>query len=181
MLGRRFGGVTCRLASVVDDGDFGITHVISGNDHRPNGELDRRLHDALGTRPPEHVHHGLLVGESATVAALRDVGIPAEAVRAYLEELGLPAHDVHYDLARIRRLALDAIAALDETELASRRSACRSRRSRPCGGRAIFARRASTPLRSSSRPRPNPPPRRRRSSASPSSRGSSTRARPSGS
>jgi hypothetical protein len=41
-------------------------------------------------------------------------------VRAYLEELGLPAHDVRYDPARIRRLALDAIAALDDTELAGR-------------------------------------------------------------
>jgi hypothetical protein len=46
------------------------------------------------------------------------MGIPASAVRAYLDELGLPRHDVHYDLPRLRRLALDAIGALGEAELA---------------------------------------------------------------
>ena len=73
-------------------------------------------------QPPEYVHHGLILGadgkklskraEGATVASLRDAGIPAEAVRAYLEELGLPKHDVHLDLARIRRLAIEAIEAM---------------------------------------------------------------------
>jgi hypothetical protein len=46
------------------------------------------------------------------------MGIPASAVRAYLEELGLPRHDVHYDLPRLRRLALDTIGALADDELA---------------------------------------------------------------
>jgi len=41
-------------------------------------------------------------------------------VRRYLEELGLPKHDVHYDLARIRRLAIEAIGALSDEELAVR-------------------------------------------------------------
>ena len=106
---REDGSATYQLASVVDDVDFGITHVVRGNDHRPNEPLHRRLHEALGTTPPEYVHHGLILGadgkklskraEGATVASLRDAGIPAEAVRAYLEELGLPKHDVHLDLA----------------------------------------------------------------------------------
>ena len=96
----RTGRATYHLASVVDDVDFGITHVVRGNDHRPNEALHRRLHEALGTRPPEYVHHGLILGEDgkklskrargSTVADLREAGIPAEAVRAYLEELGLP-------------------------------------------------------------------------------------------
>jgi glutamyl-tRNA synthetase len=127
---REDGTATYHLASVVDDADFGITHVIRGNDHRPNEQLHRRLHEALGTRPPEYVHHGLILGpdgkklskraEGATVASLRGAGIPAEAVRSYLEELGIPAHDVHYDLPRIRRLAIDAIAAMSDEELAAR-------------------------------------------------------------
>jgi glutamyl-tRNA synthetase len=130
MLWRDDGSPTYHLASVVDDIDFGITHVVRGNDHRPNEHLHRRVHEALGTRPPEYVHHGLLLGddgkklskraEGATVADLRDAGIPAEAVRAYLEELGLPRHDVHYDLGRIRRLSLDTIASLPDEELAAR-------------------------------------------------------------
>jgi glutamyl-tRNA synthetase len=127
---REDGTATYHLASVVDDADFGITHVIRGNDHRPNEQLHRRLHRALGTTPPEYVHHGLILGtdgkklskraEGATVASLREAGIPAEAVRGYLEELAMPTHDVQYDLPRIRRLATDAIATFSDEELASR-------------------------------------------------------------
>ncbi len=122
------GSATYQLASVVDDIDFGITHVVRGNDHRPNEALHARLHRALGTEPPEYVHHGLLLGEDgkklskraegATVAALREEGIPPQALRAYLDELGLPKHDVRYDLGRVRRLAIDAIAAMPDEELA---------------------------------------------------------------
>jgi glutamyl-tRNA synthetase len=136
-LGERFDGITLlredgtatyHLASVVDDADFGITHIVRGFDHRPNEELHRRLFQALGATPPEFVHHGLILGDDgkklakrapgATVAALREAGIPGEAVRRYLEELGVPQHDVHYDLPRIRRLAIEAIEAMDDEELA---------------------------------------------------------------
>jgi glutamyl/glutaminyl-tRNA synthetase len=75
------------------------------------------------------VHHGLILGPDgkklskraagATIASLRDEGIPAQAVRAYLEELGLPRHDVHLDLARVRRLAVEAIGAMSDEELAA--------------------------------------------------------------
>src|SRR5438105_43584 len=138
-LGERFDGITLvredgsptyHLATVVDDVDFGITHVVRGNDHRPNEALHRRLFEVLGAKPPEFVHHGLILGqdgkklskraEGATVASLRETGIPAEAVRRYLEELGLPKHDVHYDLRRIRRLAIEAIGAMSDEELADR-------------------------------------------------------------
>src|SRR3954470_18909254 len=136
-LGARFEGITLlredgtatyHLASVVDDIDFGITHVVRGNDHRPNEDLHRRLAAALGATPPEYVHHGLILGEDgrklskrapgATVASLREEGIPAEAVRAYLEELGLPRHDVHLDLARVRRLSTQTLEAMPDSELA---------------------------------------------------------------
>jgi glutamyl/glutaminyl-tRNA synthetase len=124
---REDGTATYHLASVVDDVAFGVTHVYRGNDHRPNENLHRRLHEALGTAPPQYIHHGLILGDDgkklskraagATVASLRDLGIPAAAVRAYLEELGLPRHDVHYDLVRLRRLAVEAIGALSDEEL----------------------------------------------------------------
>jgi glutamyl-tRNA synthetase len=130
MLWRDDGSPTYHLASVVDEIDFGITHVIRGNDHRPNEALHRALHEALGTRPPEYVHHGLVLGadgkklskraQGATVASLRDEGIPGEAVREYLDELGLPRHDVRLDLPRIRSLAVDVLARLQDEELAAR-------------------------------------------------------------
>ena len=41
-------------------------------------------------------------------------------MRAYLDELGLPRHDVHLDLARLRRLSTEALAALSDDELAER-------------------------------------------------------------
>jgi hypothetical protein len=56
----------------------------------------------------------------SSVADLRDAGIPAEAVRAYLDELGLPRHDVQLDLTRIRRLAVEAIGAMSDDDLAAR-------------------------------------------------------------
>ena len=126
---REDGTATYHLASVVDDADFGITHVYRGNDHRANEDLHRRLHEALGTTPPEYIHHGLILGEDgkklskraagATVASLRDLGFPAAAVRVYLEELGMPRHDVHYDLPRLRRLAVEAVGALGDEQLAA--------------------------------------------------------------
>jgi glutamyl-tRNA synthetase len=130
---REDGTATYHLASVVDDVEFGITHVVRGNDHRANEPLHRQLTEALGAKPPEYVHHGLILGEhggklskrepGATVGSLRDAGIPAEAVRRYLEELGIPRHDVHFDLTRIRRLAIEAIAAMSDDELAERAGA----------------------------------------------------------
>jgi glutamyl/glutaminyl-tRNA synthetase len=127
------GSPTYHLASVVDDHDFGITQVVRGADHRSNTELQRELSRALGFEPPEYVHHGLLLGADGTklskragaptIAGYRDAGVPAEAVRAYLEELGEPAHDVHLDESRLRRLAIDAIEGLSDEELAARAGA----------------------------------------------------------
>ncbi len=126
---REDGTATYHLASVVDDIDFGITHVYRGNDHRPNEQLHRQLHEALGTTAPEYVHHGLILGNDgkklskraagSTIESLRGIGIPAAAVRGYLDELGLPRHDVHYDLSRIRRLSTDVIGAMSDAELAA--------------------------------------------------------------
>jgi glutamyl/glutaminyl-tRNA synthetase len=74
------------------------------------------------------IHHGLVLGADgkklskrhghSSVEELREEGFPAASVRAYLLELGLPEHDVQLDLARLRRLAVDAIAAMSDEELA---------------------------------------------------------------
>jgi hypothetical protein len=127
---RADGSPTYQLASAVDDLDLGITHVIRGSDHRPNEELQSSLIRAIGGEPPVYVHHGLLLGEdgrklskrhgASSLADLREAGLPAEAVRAYLDELGLPRHDVHLDLRRLRRLSIEALTALSDDELAAR-------------------------------------------------------------
>ena len=94
------GTATYQLASVVDDLALEITHVIRGNDHRPNLPVQTKIASALGGRLPVVIHHGLILGEDgkklskrhghASVADLREAGFPAAAVRAYLHELGLP-------------------------------------------------------------------------------------------
>jgi hypothetical protein len=127
---RADGRPTYHLASVVDDVDLGITHVLRGKDHLPNRELHEAIARALGAEPPEYVHHGLLVGEDGRklskrtgaepLAAMRARGVPPEAVRAYLEELGLPRGNVRFDERRLRRLAVEAIAALPDADLAAR-------------------------------------------------------------
>jgi glutamyl/glutaminyl-tRNA synthetase len=126
---RSDGTATYQLASVVDDLELEITHVIRGSDHRPNLPVQTRIASALGAQLPVVIHHGLVLGEDgkklskrhghSSVAELRAEGFPPEAVRAYLDELGLPEHDVHLDLARLRRLAVDTIAAMPDDELAA--------------------------------------------------------------
>ncbi len=128
-LARADGTATYQLATVVDDLDLGITHIIRGSDHRPNEDVQQRIARALGAELPEVIHHGLLLGddgkklskraEHASVGDLRDEGIPATAVRAYLDELGLPRHDIHLDVARLHRLAIDAIASMSDADLAA--------------------------------------------------------------
>jgi tRNA synthetases class I (E and Q), catalytic domain len=125
---RSDASATYQLASVVDDLELGITHVIRGSDHRPNLEVQQRIARALGGELPEVIHHGLVLGPDgkklskrhghSSVEELREEGFPAAAVRTYLDELGLPEHDVQLDLARLRRLAVDAIAAMADEELA---------------------------------------------------------------
>jgi glutamyl/glutaminyl-tRNA synthetase len=123
------GSATYQLASVADDLALGITHVLRGSDHRPNEGTQRLVAQAIGGELPEVIHHGLLVGDdgkklskrhgAVAIADLREEGIPPTAVRAYLEELDLPAHDVRFDRGRVGRLAIDAIAAMPDAELAA--------------------------------------------------------------
>ena len=126
---RADGTATYQLASVADDLELGITHVIRGSDHRANEQLQQRIAVALGGELPQVLHHGLLLGEDgrklskrhghSSVAELRSDGVPAAAARAYLDELGLPAHDVQLDRGRLGRLAIDAITAMGDEELTS--------------------------------------------------------------
>ena len=126
---RADGSATYQLASVVDDLELAITHIIRGSDHRPNLDVQQRIARALGSELPVVIHHGLLLGPDgkklskrhghSSLEDLREVGYPPSAVRTYLQELGLPEHDVHLDLGRLGRLAIDAIAAMPDDELAA--------------------------------------------------------------
>ena len=94
---RSDGRATYHWASVVDDADFGITHVIRGNDHLPNMPLHVAAARALGVEPPEFIHHAVVLGEhgklskregASSIGELRSDGYPPAAV---VNQLGLVA------------------------------------------------------------------------------------------
>ena len=86
------------LTSTVDDGEFGITHVIRGEDHVANTAAQIQLFEALGHEAPAFGHFALLVdmdgaplskrAGSLTVEALREDGIEPLAIVSLLARLG---------------------------------------------------------------------------------------------
>lgn len=86
------------FASVVDDSDLGISHVIRGEDHVANTAVQIDLFEAVGARVPIFGHFSLLVDAagqglskrlgSLGLATLRAEGIEPEALLAYLAALG---------------------------------------------------------------------------------------------
>jgi len=86
------------FASVVDDSDLGITHVIRGEDHVANTAVQIDLFQAVAARIPEFGHFSLLVDAAGAglskrlgslgLASLRKDGIEPEALLAYLAALG---------------------------------------------------------------------------------------------
>ena len=126
---------TYHLASVVDDVDFGITHV----DPRQRPPAERGAAAPLCTRRsapsrPSTSTTGWCSGRtgrssrsgrtaSPTRGDLREAGHPGRGGARLPRGAGLPRHDVHLDLPRIRRLAIDAIEALSDEELAARAGA----------------------------------------------------------
>lgn len=95
---RADGQVLYTLASVVDDTDMGVTHVVRGNDHVTNTATQIQMIRALGAEPPAFAHHSLLTGpqgESLSkrlgTLALRDLreqGIEPEALLSLMARLG---------------------------------------------------------------------------------------------
>ncbi|MBU2077941.1 MAG: glutamate--tRNA ligase [Alphaproteobacteria bacterium] len=50
------------LASVCDDVDFGVTHIVRGSDHVTNTATQIQIIEALGGTVPSFAHHSLLTG-----------------------------------------------------------------------------------------------------------------------
>jgi glutamyl-tRNA synthetase len=95
---RSDGLPTYNLASVVDDVDMRITHVVRGDDHMPNTPRQIRIFEALGAKPPQFAHLPLVLGMdgkplskrhgATSVFAYRDAGYFPEALLNYLARLG---------------------------------------------------------------------------------------------
>jgi glutamyl-tRNA synthetase len=86
------------FTSVVDDIDFGVTHIIRGEDHVTNTGVQIQLFQALGAEPPQFAHHSLLVGGDGqalskrlgalSVESFRDMGLESMAVASHAALVG---------------------------------------------------------------------------------------------
>ena len=68
---RQDGQVLYTLASVVDDTDMGVTHVVRGSDHVTNTATQIQMIEALGHTAPNFAHHSLLTGPQGEALSKR--------------------------------------------------------------------------------------------------------------
>lgn len=129
---REDGSFLYHLPSVIDDVDFGITHIVRGEDHVTNTASQVQMFEALGGKVPAFAHLPLLTGKegklskrlgSLGVRELREEGVEAMAINSFLAKLGTSeAIEPFYDLNALA-LSLDlrkigrAQPKFDEEEL----------------------------------------------------------------
>ncbi|MES2294175.1 MAG: glutamate--tRNA ligase [Pseudomonadota bacterium] len=95
---REDGRFLYTLPSVVDDAEFAVSHILRGEDHVTNSAPQIEIFEALGAAVPRFAHFALFVaagGEvlskregSLSLRALREDGIEALALNAYLAHIG---------------------------------------------------------------------------------------------
>jgi len=95
---RSDGSPVYNFASIVDDIDFRITHVVRGDDHVPNTPRQMQMAYALGFTPPAFAHMPQVMGAdgaklskrhgATSVRAYREGGYFPEAMLNYLARLG---------------------------------------------------------------------------------------------
>jgi glutamyl-tRNA synthetase len=90
---RSDGTPTYHLASTVDDVDYGITHVVRGEDLLASTPKHILLTEALGAPPPRYAHLSLLMGPDGKKLSKRH---GHTAISAYRESGYLPAALVNY-------------------------------------------------------------------------------------
>lgn len=121
---RSDGSPTYHLASTVDDVDYGITHVIRGEDLLSSTPKHILLTRAMGAEPPTYAHLSLLMGPDGkklskrhgdtAMSAYREAGYLPEAMNNYLALLGWSVSDDDEDIASldemIERFELGAVS-----------------------------------------------------------------------
>jgi len=108
---RSDGTPTYHLASSVDDVDYGISHVIRGEDLLSSTPKHILLTEAMGAEPATYAHLSLLFGPDGkklskrhgdtAMAAYRTAGYVPEAMNNYLALLGWSAGDDDDDVASL--------------------------------------------------------------------------------
>ena len=92
------GQVLYTLASICDDTDMGVTHVVRGSDHVTNTATQIQIIQAIGGNVPQFAHHSLLTGPkgdglskrlgSLALRDLREAGVQPMALLSHLAKLG---------------------------------------------------------------------------------------------
>ena len=92
------GQVLYTLASVVDDTEMGVTHVVRGSDHVTNTATQIQIIEALGGKVPSFAHHSLLTGPQGEALSkrlgtlalrdLREQGVQPAALLSLMARLG---------------------------------------------------------------------------------------------
>jgi glutamyl-tRNA synthetase len=95
---RQDGQVLYTFASVVDDTDMNVTHIVRGSDHVTNTATQIQIIEALGKDVPTFAHHSLLTGPQGEALskrlgtlALRDLraqGVEPMAILSLMARLG---------------------------------------------------------------------------------------------
>jgi glutamyl-tRNA synthetase len=95
---RSDGVPTYNFATVLDDADFKMTHIVRGDDHLPNTPRQMQIFYALGLEPPAYAHLPMVMGSdgqklskrhgATSVFAYRELGYFPEALLNYLVRLG---------------------------------------------------------------------------------------------
>ena len=95
---RADGQILYTLASVVDDTEMGVTHVVRGSDHVTNTATQIQIIEALGGTAPQFAHHSLLTGPQGqalskrlgtlSIRDLRAQGVEPMAILSLMARLG---------------------------------------------------------------------------------------------
>jgi glutamyl-tRNA synthetase len=95
---RADGQVLYTIASVVDDTDMGVTHVVRGSDHVTNTATQIQIMEALGHSAPSFAHHSLLTGPQGealskrlgtlAIKDLKEQGVEPFALLSLMARLG---------------------------------------------------------------------------------------------
>lgn len=95
---REDGSPLYHLCSVIDDIDYGITHVVRGEDHVTNTAMHVQMFEALGAKPPGFAHLPLLSDAQGGKLSKR---LGALNLRELREQEGLEAMAVVSLMARL--------------------------------------------------------------------------------
>ncbi len=107
---REDGSFLYTLPSVIDDVDYGITHIVRGEDHVTNSAVQVQIFETVGGKAPEMAHFALMTGKSGEGLSKRH---GAMSIEEYREQSGLEPMSIVSLLARVG--TSESVEAFTET------------------------------------------------------------------